>query len=135
MSLSKKRNFSDYFIDTKIFLEGSYLTNKTMSTFINNFLPKNQPFNIEPWLYDGNESVSSIPNSQIVDWILVSLKINPTDLESVARRAGFLKKDGHIVDLDGENPLRFSTNLGNYFIQIEHRNHLKVMSANSILLE
>ncbi len=49
-----------------------------------------------------------------------------------SQRAGLLKSDGTIVDLDGESPLRFNVPPGDYYIKVEHRNHLSVMSATAI---
>ena len=121
-------------LSIKIFLEGAYQTNSSMSNNLSFFIPKIQPFNNSPWNYKGNESVSIIPNNQVVDWVLVPLKNNSSDFGPVRRRAGFLKKDGYIVDLDGESPLRFSTETGSYYIQIEHRNHIKVMSLSPVLI-
>ncbi|MEZ5196864.1 MAG: hypothetical protein R2764_10800 [Bacteroidales bacterium] len=34
-------------------------------------IPLQQPFNIEPWNYEGDETVASIP-SDIVDWVLLN---------------------------------------------------------------
>jgi hypothetical protein len=64
--------------------------------------------------------------------MLVELRL--TDVGSaVDARAGFLKSDGKIVDMDGASPLAFSTAPpGNYYIVVRHRNHLAVMSASTV---
>ncbi len=38
------------------------------------YVPLNQPYNTSPWNYTGTESVGSIPNSDVVDWILIELR-------------------------------------------------------------
>ena len=49
------------------------------------------------------------------------------------RRAAFLKKDGSVVDLDGSSDLKFAVDPGEYYIVIEHRNHLPIMTSNKVL--
>ena len=101
--------------------------------------PLNQPYNTDPWGYEGEESVGSLPNSDIVDWVLVELRDPPgnasTAIEStrVARQAAFLLKDGSIVGLDGSSSLSFEVEFStNFHIVIWHRNHLGVLSASPL---
>ncbi|MCD4737603.1 MAG: hypothetical protein K8R53_16300, partial [Bacteroidales bacterium] len=60
-------------VDGKFFLEGPY-NGSNMNTGLNAYLPLNQPFSGPPWNYGGLESVSSIPGSGIVDWVLYELR-------------------------------------------------------------
>jgi hypothetical protein len=71
----------------------------------------------------------------VVDWVLVELRIGTTRSSSVALRAAFLKSDGMVVDIDGNSPVIFN-NLTNqeYYILIHHRNHLAIMSKNPVTL-
>ncbi len=126
-------------VKIKVFLEGPY-TGSGMSTILNDSLPKSQVFNAAPWNYSGTESVSSIPNDSIVDWVLVelrqaSLPNQAVDTSSVGRRAGFLLKNGDIVDLDGYSPLLISTTRsGKMYAVVYHRTHIPVQSADSLAL-
>jgi len=108
-----------------------------MNAFLNTFLPNSQPYNTSPWNYAGIESVTAgffTSHTNIVDWVLVELRTGPASA-TVATRAAFLKNDGTIVDLDGLSPVLFTgLSAGNYYIVIRHRNHLAVMSANSVSL-
>ena len=131
-------------LNTKIFLQGSY-SSGSMSTILNSggYLKTNasdQPFNKAPWNYSGSESVSSDPNfftnnPSISDWVLVELRTT-TDASSIqGTRAGFIKSDGIIVDTDGKSLLKFNgVSNGDYYIVIEQRNHLAVMSAGAVTL-
>ncbi len=68
--------------------------------------------------------------TDIVDWVLLELRDPVTPATVVARRAGFIREDGKIVDLDGLSDVSFRPLAdGNYFIVIRHRNHLPVRSA------
>jgi len=102
-------------------------------------LPFNQPYNIPPWNYDGTESVDSIPNPDIVDWILVEFR-DATDVASatpattIENQAAFLKNDGTIIGLDGTSILSFNHSIiQSLFVAIRHRNHIDIISANPIV--
>ncbi len=118
------------------FLEGAYDGNEAMRNDLlkNNLLPLQQPYNIEPFSYNGNEAVENYdafsPNT--VDWILAELRIDSgkTILE---QKAGLLMKNGGITHPDGST-LVFD-NLSNntdYYIAIRHRNHLGIMTGEPI---
>lgn len=117
----------------KFFLEGPYSVD-SMTTSLNTsgYIPLDQPFNTSPWNYTGTESVASIPLG-VVDWTLIELRSTITTV--VARRATFIKSDGSLVDLNGTSKLSFAdVPLGNYYVVIYHRNHLAVMTANTVAL-
>jgi hypothetical protein len=115
----------------KVILEGMY--NKgSMSTFFNSskIIPLSQPFNSSPWNYSGSEYVSKIP-AYVVDWIMVELRSTTPNYSLISRRAGFLKADGSIVDLDGTSALRFSNlNSDNYYIVIKYLNTIETWSKD-----
>ena len=119
-------------VPIKIFLQGAYrVIGDSMDTALNraHLLPLFQPYSGNPWKYSGSESVAAIP-SGVVDWVLVELRTSPDPLTRVATRAGFLRKDGQIVDLDGNSPVTFpELRPGNYYLVVRHRNHIPVMSA------
>ncbi|MCP5064843.1 MAG: hypothetical protein GY936_20680 [Ignavibacteriae bacterium] len=120
-------------IDIKVYLEGGY-NSGALSTALNdnNALPFTQPYNIEPWNYNGTENVAEIPQN-IVDWVLVKLRTSKTEQVGDLSRAGFLRQDGKIVDLDGTSNLDFAgLTTNDYYVAVYHRNHLPVMSATKI---
>ncbi|MCU0406593.1 MAG: hypothetical protein MUE64_06410 [Ignavibacteriaceae bacterium] len=117
----------------KFFLEGPF-SGGSMSTALNTggYIQTTQPFNTAPWNYAGTENVSIIP-SGVVDWTLIELRSTTTTV--VARRAAFIKSDGSLVDLNGTSQLSFAgVPLGNYYVVIYHRNHLAVMTSNTVSL-
>jgi len=126
-------------VELTAYLEGPY-SGGSMSTTLNSngSLPLSQPFNVAPWNYAGDESVTSIPNANIVDWILMEVR-NAVDAESATSgtmifcQAAFILNDGSIVDLDGTSNLEFNVhNNYNNFVVIYHRNHLGIMSAEDL---
>lgn len=126
-------------LDLKVFLEGPF-NGVDMNTDLTDLsvLPTQQPYNIPPWNYSGTESVSTIPIPDITDWILVELRdatsaALATSETAIARQAGFLLNDGSVAGLDGVSDLRFDISVSNQlYVVIYHRNHLAVMSANSL---
>lgn len=123
-------------LSAKVFLQGPY-SGGTMTTTLNSKgkIPLHQPYWSSPWSYHGTETVASIPNANVVDWVLVELRSsNSTSgaTSTLARRAGFLLKTGTIVDVDGSSALKFDTSSlvsgHTYFIVVRHRNHLGVVT-------
>lgn len=126
-------------LEADVFLEGAFYETE-MYTELNTagVIPTLQPFNTEPWNYFGTENVIS-PPIDAVDWILVELR-DTTDAslatpESViSRQAAFVLKDGTVVDITGNSMLQFYEPIQhNLFVVIYHRNHLAVMSAQSLI--
>ena len=70
----------------------------------------------------------------IVDWVWVELRDendNTTVLEGIS---GLLQRDGNIVATDGTSDLTFKIGEGNYYLALNHRNHLGVMSSTAHLM-
>ncbi len=130
----------DISVSLNVNLEGPF-NEVAMNTQLENqsSLPLSQPFNSAPWNYSGTESVISIPNPDIVDWVLVELREAPdaqnaTSASIIIRQAAFLLEDGLIVSTDGNSKLRFGISVDqNLFAVVYHRNHLGIMSANPLI--
>ncbi len=132
-----------YTMNATAFLRGPWNNVSAMNTTLNSSgvlgTQLTQPYNTTPFNYAGTENVGSIPNANVVDWVLVELRKPvsglPTDANSstiIGRKAGFLMNDGSVKDLDGTTNLSFDiAKQGASFMVIRHRNHLDVMS-NSI---
>jgi subtilisin family serine protease len=121
-------------VEMTMLMQGAYSGSGQMTTELNSggHLPTSQPFDEGPWDYSGSESVSSIPSSDIVDWVLLELR-ETTDGDAVGRQAAFLKSDGSVVGLGGSGPASFSdVSDGDYYLVVYHRNHLPIMSTSKI---
>lgn len=120
----------------KAILEGPF-NGTEMFRFLNTYghLPLSQPFSAAPWYYTGTETVTSIPNTDIVDWVLVEFRettgnaAQAVSATSIGRMAGFILRNGNIVGLDGATPLEYDYPFSqNVYVILYHRNHLPVMS-------
>jgi hypothetical protein len=129
-------------VNALAFLEGPFFSGQMNNLLkIYDFIPLAQPYNTTPWYYAGTESVAEIPNNNVVDWVLMEVRETSGDASTatsgtvIGRRAGFILKDGSIVDTDGSSPLTFSTVASkNVFAVLYHRNHIPIMSANPLSL-
>jgi len=124
-------------VDLKVFLEGPF-NGTTMNADLTS-LPLSQPYHTTPWNYNGNESVVSIPNPEIVDWVLVEFRdttnaASATVATIIEQQAAFLKSDGSIVCLDGNSILSFNHSIiHSLYAVVHHRNHIDIMSANPLI--
>lgn len=132
-------------VDLKVFLQGAW-NGTSMDCSLNDLdlLPLTQPFDSVPfyWHYTGSESVDSIPDAEVVDWIEVEIRETTgaasTAIEDsvIGRRAGFLMKDGTITDLDGTSELRlkYVKATHNVYAVVKHRNHLGTMNSIPLIM-
>jgi hypothetical protein len=126
-------------VDLTVILEGPFNGFNMFANLNPSLLPLNQPYNTSPWNYNGTENVASIPNSDVVDWMLVELRDAPSaalasPLTTVGKKAAFLLRNGDIVDLDGSSKLVFDVTIADsLFVVVWHRNHLSVLSAYGLV--
>jgi len=125
-------------VDLTVFLEGPF-NGTNMDASLNSVLPLSQPFNTSPWDYSGTETVTSIPGTDIVDWVLIDIRDTTsvdlaTPVTSIGRQAAFLKNDGKVVDIEGNYVLNFSASVSEgLFVVVYQRNHIPVISATSLV--
>lgn len=70
----------------------------------------------------------------IVDWVWIELRDENSNTTILESRSALLQRDGDVVGTDGTSALIFNQLSGNYYVAIKHRNHLGIMSANTIML-
>lgn len=82
-----------------------------------------------------NASVFTVTgNDAIVDWVFVQLRDENDATVVESETSALLQRDGDIVAVDGVSPLSVSTAARNYFVSINHRNHLGLITSASIAL-
>ncbi len=122
---------SPAFADFTLLLEGPYIENSGgfMSHDLSNagYIPTISPYD--------NEDIGSLPDVNphfIVDWVHLQLRLSPEGL-TVSSTNAFLLENGSIVDVDGESSFPFYHTSGiEYYVVIQHRNHLDIMTATGI---
>ena len=107
-------------------------------TPINNLVsptPAGHPYHTLPWEYKGLEGAGFTDadyTTDDVDWVLVSLRTSPSIADTICRAAALLQKNGSIRFMDDFN--FYSLDQMSYYIVIEHKSHLPVMSASAVPL-
>ena len=140
--------FEDYYINGSVgettevgitvFLEGPF-NGIDMDSSISLGLPLSQPYNTAPWNYNGPESVASIPNPNVVDWVFVEFRdavdvASATSTTTIEQQAAFLLRDGSIVGMDGTSNLQLNNAITQQlFVVIRHRNHIGIISASPLI--
>ena len=141
-------------INTAVFLEGAYnydvhlmsnkmnrlgyLPGQKPSTFFGTYTDAGQPYDRAPWNHFGSEGDDFVQNGQVVglnagyptsavDWVLVSLRTDASAESTVGRVAALVHQDGHIEFVEGFNLCSLDPE-EDYYIVVEHRNHMIVMS-------
>ena len=124
-------------LDAKAFLQGPMLNPNTAGQMnddlrIGNFLPTTSPYTDNAIC---NTSVFNTTGSNaIVDWVWVELRDSNDNTNLVIGKSALLQRDGDIVGLDGVSNLVMSVPPKSYYVVVKHRNHLGVMSLNTIPL-
>ncbi|HDQ44632.1 MAG TPA: hypothetical protein ENN17_03920 [bacterium] len=111
----------------RIFLQGPYSAGMgEMTTHLNGggHLPLTSP-------YADGRTVSSVP-AGVTDWVFVQFRGTPEGA-AAASRSAFLHRDGRIVADDGTtHSIVLAAPEGDYYVVVQHRNHLAVMSASPV---
>ena len=122
-------------VKAKVYLQGAY-SGSGLSTTLNSLLPTNggSVYSGAPFNFTGTATASPIP-TLAVDWVLVEVRSSNTAANTtIESRVGFVMNDGTLANADGTPGIAFSnaiatTNGGNNYIVIRHRNHLAVIAA------
>lgn len=128
-------------IDSKIFLQGPLL-NPSIPGLMNDnlrslgYLPTNTPYSdgatVAASVFNtGGTSGTGLAQDDIVDWVLVELRSANDRGNLINERSALLQRDGDIVALDGVSDLIMTAGPTNYYVVLNHRNHLGAMTAST----
>lgn len=131
---------TDLQLAAKVYLQGAAINRSFVSgeedwmrddLRVNNLIPTTSPYDATTC----NATVfNTVGSDAIVDWVLVQLRDSADNTSVIESQSALLQRDGDIVDVDGTSSLSFTAMPDNYFIAIKHRNHLGIMSSNTITL-
>jgi len=112
----------------------SILPGQTPVSNLVNPTPPGQPYNIAPWNYTGTEGANWTDADYVtdmVDWVLVSIRTDVAKSTEIAQTAGVINTDGSITFPDR---CAFSPMLGvdSVYAMIEHRNHMGIMTPEPV---
>tara|TARA_Y100000385_G_C13106716_1_gene648374 strand:- start:1942 stop:7179 length:5238 start_codon:yes stop_codon:yes gene_type:complete len=148
-------------VDARVFLEGAfvrsedrmhnvlyqngYLPGQAPQTFFGNKEEAGQPYDSEPWYHCGeegdpfdanNEGVDDLAGypDNTVDWVLVSLRSEASPQSVVCRKSALVLDDGEIFFVEEFDCCGIDDDI-EYYMVIEHRNHLPIMSPTKMPIE
>lgn len=77
---------------------------------------------------------TSTGSNAIVDWVWVELRDATDETIVVASKSALLQRDGDVVDVDGTSAVPFNISKGTYYVVVNHKSHLGVMTASPIVI-
>lgn len=133
-------------LPVRLFLGGAYGGSGTLmhdDLRANGLVPLTEPYSAAPYsttfthVGGGGETIAAnvlaiTGSDAIVDWVFLELRDSISNV--VATRSALVQRDGDVVDVDGVSAVSVSVAPGNYYIVARHRNHLSVMTANTVAL-
>ncbi len=133
LTVSNSSNSAFIDIGLRVYLEAA-ITINTMKPLLNNAdaFPKSQPYNVPPWNLDHRGEINKIKDNYI-DWVFVELRENLT--KTLYRKSAILTVDGNILNPDGTDFSFINIDSGEYYIVVNHRNHLSIMSSQKVHIE
>ena len=103
-------------------------------------VPLVEPYSAAGYVYVGTVPGASIApallattgSTAVVDWVVAELRSPVAPYAVVASRPALIRRDGEVIDLDGDAYVNFSgLAAGSYRIALRHRNHLGVMTSTA----
>ena len=118
------------------FLQGPLLTSGTSvmddGLRANGHLPTVSPYGDA---ISADASVFNVTgNDAIIDWVWVELRDETDNTMVVAATSALMQADGDIVATDGVSPVSFDISAKNYYVAVNHRNHLGIMTNAAVAL-
>ena len=128
-------------LNAKALLAGAYDASGLMydDLRVGNYLPTSEPYTGLGFSHSGSEAIfqgvfDETNDDAIVDWVLLELRDKDNSSTLVTTRAALIQKDGDIVDIDGKSSVSFDVAADDYYLVVQHRNHLGIISTSTISL-
>lgn len=127
--------FAKINLAAKVYLQGAGVTGGLMADGLrtNSVIPTTSPYSDN--LTANSTVFNTTGDNAIVDWVWVELRDKTDNTAVLASTSAFVQRDGDVVAADGTSVVAFKgLTADNYYVVINHRNHLGVMSAATIAL-
>lgn len=131
-------------IDPKAFLQGPFI-NPDIVGLMNDdlrngaYIPTASPYSdavvaAASVFNTGGTSGSGLTQDDIVDWVWVELRDQNNNTTILASKSALLQRDGDIIEVDGVSNMHFDVGQSNYYVVVNHRNHLGAMTSVALNL-
>ncbi|WP_422105431.1 BspA family leucine-rich repeat surface protein [Winogradskyella sp.] len=94
---------------------------------VNGMFPLSSPYS-DGSIIDASVLITS-GSDAIVDWVWVELRDQTDNSMVIDGQSALLQRDGDVVGVDGISPLAFAQSEDRYYVVINHRNHIGVITA------
>ena len=124
-------------INPKLFLQGPILNPANAGLMnddlrSNGYIPTTSPYSDNATC---DASVFNITgNDAIVDWVWVELRDKTDNTAVILSQSALLQRDGDVVDTDGISSITPNILADEYFVVVNHKNHLGVMTQDPVLI-
>ncbi|WP_179320299.1 hemagglutinin protein [Winogradskyella helgolandensis] len=124
-------------INPKLFLQGPIL-NPTNAGLMNDdlrasgYIPTTSPYSDDATC---NASVFNVTGTNaIVDWVWLELRDKTDNTLVILSQSALLQRDGDVVATDGVSNINLNIALDDYYIVVNHKNHLGVMTNTPVTI-
>ncbi|GGG44469.1 hemagglutinin protein [Bizionia arctica] len=120
-------------LDPKIFLEGPYATSLMNDDLrIAGIIPTSSPY------IDNVTCNASVFNTTgtnaVIDWVWIEIRDSADGITVITEKSALLLANGSVVATDGVSTVPIDVPIGNYYVMVSHRNHLGILTANTVNL-
>lgn len=125
-------------INPKLFLQGP-MVNASNAGLMNddlrvaNFIPTTSPYTDAATCDTSVFSVTG--DNAIVDWVWVELRDKNDNTNVVLSQSALLQRDGDVVSTDGTSFINLNVATDDYFIVVNHKNHLGIMTEIPVSID
>ncbi len=123
----------DVTLDLKIMLKGTH-NGVDMDANLTDVLSSEHPYDESIFIniINGTDQIPDPVPADFVDWVIVSIRTDETTV--LYHLVGIVKTDGTIVSPDNIPLIIQDLPTGNYYVSVQHRNHLGVMTQTAITI-
>ncbi len=127
----------DLSIAADALLQGSYnstaaLMNDDLRTA--NRIPLTSPYNDGATVTDTGIFDNADDDDDIVDWVQIELRDSSDITEVLTAASALIQRDGDIVAPDGTSDVTISGTGGDYYVSVNHRNHIAASTTVALRL-
>lgn len=130
----------EIFINPKVFLQGAALNPNTGEENlmrddlrVAGLLPTTSPY-ADALTCDANIFTITGANA-IVDWVWIELRDKNDNTAVLHSQSALLQRNGTIISADGASVVSFEAPIDNYFVAIQHRNHLGIITSTAVMID
>ncbi|WP_299114089.1 BspA family leucine-rich repeat surface protein [uncultured Winogradskyella sp.] len=126
-------------LSPKVYLQGASLNANTGEESlmrddlrVNGLIPLTSPYG-DAAIVEATV-LTTMGTDAIVDWVWVELRDKDDNSIVIDSQSALLHRDGDVVTIDGTSALAFNQPLGSYYVVVNHRNHIGIMTASAVSL-